>query len=305
MRNGASAPFSLMLWRTSRFEIRLDRTQVMGIVNLTPDSFSDGGALATVAEAVSRCERLLDDGADILDLGAESTRPGAPRVAEDEEWARLSPVLAQAVRLGVPVSVDTRKPAVMRRALEAGADIVNDVAALQEPGALAVVAAHAGCGLCVMHMPGDPTTMQRDPRYGDVVVEVGTFLRARVDACRAAGIADDRIVVDPGIGFGKTPEHNLTLLRRQADVRSVAGGRPLLAGWSRKSTLGWVTGRPPSERLAASVAAALAAASLGARIVRVHDVAATRDALRLWEAAGLLPTDNPSGLADRIGEGRG
>ena len=277
----------------------------MGIVNLTPDSFSDGGDLATVADAVARCERLIDDGADILDLGAESTRPGAPRVPDDEEWARLSPVLAQVVAMRIPVSVDTRKPSVMRRALDAGADIVNDVAALRESGALETVAAHPRCGLCLMHMPDDPTTMQRDPRYRDVVAEVGAFLAARVDACLAAGIAEGRIVVDPGIGFGKTPEHNLTLLRCQADLQRLAGGRPLLAGWSRKSTLGWVTGRPAGERLAASVAAALAAASLGARIVRVHDVAATRDALRLWEAAGLLPTENPAQTADRIGEERG
>lgn len=283
-----------MHWIAGRFELSLRRTQVMGIVNLTPDSFSDGGRLASVAAAVAHCERLVGEGADILDLGAESTRPGAPRVPDDAEWDRLAPVLEQAVRLGVPVSVDTRKPSVMRRALGAGADIVNDVAALREPGALEVVAAHPRCGVCLMHMPADPTTMQADPRYDDVVEAVGAFLQERVAACTRAGIAEARIVVDPGIGFGKTPAHNLDLLRRQAEVGRRAG-RPLLAGWSRKSTLGIVTGRSVGDRTAASLAAAVAAAAAGARILRVHDVAHTRDALRVWEAAGLLPSDNPGG----------
>jgi dihydropteroate synthase len=281
----------VMDWTTTRFDLSLRRTLLMGIVNLTPDSFSDGGRFDSTTSAMAHCERLVRDEVDILDLGAESTRPGAPRLPDDEEWRRLGPVLREAVRLGVPVSVDTRKPWVMRQALALGADIVNDVAALQEPGALDAVSAHPRCGVCLMHMPKDPLTMQRDPSYSDVVAEVGAFLRRRVEVCTAAGIAPGRLVVDPGIGFGKTPEHNLTLLRRQSDVQAIAG-RPLLAGWSRKSTLGHVTGRSVGERQAASVAAALAAAAAGARILRVHDVAQTRDALRVWEAVGLLPSDN-------------
>ncbi len=273
-----------MHWQTSRFRIDLTRPRVMGIVNVTPDSFSDGGLYARAGDAIAHCERLLAEGADMLDIGGESTRPGARTPDADEELARVRPVLAHAVTLGVPVSVDTSSPAVMRAALDLGADIVNDVRALQRPGAVEAVAAHPAAGVCLMHMLGEPGTMQQSPQYGDVVAEVRDFLGARCAVLRAAGIADGRIVVDPGIGFGKTVAHNLALLRRQHEL--LALGRPLLVGWSRKSTLGAVTGRAAGERLAASVAAALMAVERGARIVRVHDVAATADALRLWQAVG-------------------
>ncbi len=269
-----------MRWQTTRFDIDLAQPRVMGIVNLTPDSFSDGGRHG---DGRVRCEQLVAEGAEILDLGAESTRPGAKPVPADEEWRRLEPVLRHALTLGVPVSVDTMKPEVMRRALGLGADILNDVAALRAPGALEAVAAHPRAGVCLMHMQGEPRSMQRSPAYADVVAEVAAFLRERVHVASDAGIAAARIVVDPGIGFGKTPEHNLALLRRQAELIA-AVGVPLLVGWSRKSTLGALTGRAVGERLAASVAAALLAVERGARIVRVHDVAASVDALRVWRA---------------------
>lgn len=272
-------------WQTTRFRIDLSRPQVMGIVNVTPDSFSDGGLHADTARALAHCERLVSEGADILDIGGESTRPGAAPVPLEEELARVLPVLEGALKLGVPVSVDTVKPEVMERALERGADIVNDVNALRLPGAVQAVASHPDCGVCLMHMRGDPATMQQRPAYDDVVVEVSDFLRERLQALEAQGVAAERIVLDPGIGFGKSVEHNLELMRRQREL--LALGRPLLLGWSRKSTLGSLTGRPVEERLAASVAAALASVQLGARIVRVHDVAATADALKVWGAAGL------------------
>lgn len=272
-------------WQTTRFRIDLSRPQVMGIVNVTPDSFSDGGLHADTARALAHCERLVTEGADILDIGGESTRPGAAPVPLEEELARVLPVLEGALKLGVPVSVDTVKPEVMERALERGADIVNDVNALRLPGAVHAVASHPDCGVCLMHMRGDPATMQQRPDYDDVVVEVSDFLRERLQALEAQDVAAERIVLDPGIGFGKSVEHNLELMRRQREL--LALGRPLLLGWSRKSTLGSLTGRPVEERLAASVAAALASVQLGARIVRVHDVAATADALKVWGAAGL------------------
>ncbi|HWH82815.1 MAG TPA: dihydropteroate synthase [Burkholderiaceae bacterium] len=275
-----------MHWQTTRFRIALDRPLVMGIVNLTPDSFSDGGALADARAGIAHCERLLADGADILDLGGESTRPGSLPVPADEELARVLPVLDAALGLGCPISIDTNKPAVMAAVLARGADIVNDINALQAPGALDVVAAHATCGVCLMHMRGTPASMQQRPHYdGDVIDEVAAFLRARVGALAGRGIAAERIALDPGIGFGKSVEHNIALLRRQREL--LALGRPLLVGWSRKSTLGAITGRAVGERLAASVAAALAAIQLGASVVRVHDVAATVDALKVWRAAGL------------------
>jgi dihydropteroate synthase len=276
---------SFMRWQTTRFLIELDRPRVMGIVNATPDSFFDGGRHATAAAALAHCERLLAEGADILDIGGESTRPGAAPVTEDEELHRVMPVLEGALKLGCPVSLDTTKPAVMRAALDRGVDIVNDIRALQAGGALDLVAGHPACGVCLMHMQGEPRSMQAAPRYGDVVAEVGAFLVARAQALRARGVAAERIVLDPGIGFGKTPDHNFELLRRQHEL--LRHGYPVLAGWSRKSSLGVLTGRPAGERLAASVAAALAAVQRGARIVRVHDVAATVDALRVWGAAGL------------------
>ena len=274
-----------MFWQTTRFRIDLTRPQVMGIVNVTPDSFSDGGLAADRTAAIRHCEQLLAEGADLLDIGGESTRPGSMPVSLDEELARVLPVLDAALTLGCPVSIDTNKPEVMRAVLARGADIVNDINALQMPGALDAVADHARCGVCLMHMRGDPATMQQRPHYDDVLHEVGEFLDERLRACRSRGMADERIVLDPGIGFGKSVAHNLDLLRRQSEL--LALGRPLLVGWSRKSTLGALTGRDVSQRQAASVAAALAALQSGARIVRVHDVAATVDALKVWAAAGL------------------
>lgn len=273
-----------MFWQTTRFRIDLSQPRVMGIVNVTPDSFSDGGRHADARAALAHCERLLREGADILDIGGESTRPGALILDPDEEWRRLAPVLAGALTLGVAVSVDTCKAEVMRRALDVGVDIINDVHALTAPGCEPVVTAHPSCGLCLMHMRGEPDTMQSQTDYDDVVTEVGDFLQARLDRLRGQGVADERITLDPGIGFGKTPEQNLDLLRRQQALLTL--GRPLLVGWSRKSTLGVVTGRPVGERLPASLSAALASVAQGARVVRVHDVAATVDALAVWRAAG-------------------
>ena len=276
-----------MHWQTARFLIPLRHPVVMGIVNATPDSFSDGGLHAAADAACRHADRLLAEGADILDIGGESTRPGARQPDTAEELARVLPVLRHAVSLGVPVSVDTSRPEVMQAALDLGVDIVNDVRALKRPGALACVAAHPQCGLCLMHMQGEPGTMQQAPRYaGDPVDEVRAWLADRLAEVQAAGVAAARIALDPGIGFGKTPVHNWALLQRQADLLSL--GRPLLVGWSRKSTLGALTGRPVTDRLAASVAAALAAVQRGAHIVRVHDVAATVDALKVWRSAGLL-----------------
>jgi dihydropteroate synthase len=273
-----------MHWQTARFRIDLTRPRVMGIVNVTPDSFSDGGRFLEPAAAIAHAERLVGEGAHILDLGAESTRPGSRPPDADEELARLRPVMQAAVGLGVPVSVDTSQPAVIRAALDAGVDIVNDIRALRRPGALEALAGHPSAGLCLMHLRGEPATMQvAEPAYADVVAEVRDFLGERLRQARASGIADERIVLDPGIGFAKSPAHNLALLRRQRELLTL--GRPLLAGWSRKSTLGLLTGRPATERLAASVAAAVLAVHEGARIVRVHDVAATVDALKIWDAA--------------------
>ncbi len=255
----------------------------MGIVNVTPDSFSDGGRYRDEAAARAHCEMLLREGADILDIGGESTRPGAAAPDLEEELARVLPVVRHAVTLGVPVSVDTSRPEVMRAALDLGADIVNDVRSLRRPGALAAVAAHPSAAVCLMHMEGEPGVMQAEPHYADVVGTVRDFLAQRARDVQAAGIAAERIVLDPGIGFGKTPQHNLLLLCRQREL--LAAGRPLLVGWSRKSTLGLLTGKPVAERATASVAAALLAVERGAAIVRVHDVAATVDALKIWVAA--------------------
>lgn len=275
-------------WQTTRFQIDLSRPRVMGIVNITPDSFSDGGRHATAQAAIAHCERLLKDGADILDLGGESSRPGAEPLPLAEEQARVLPVLREALKLGVPVSVDTYKPETMRAALELGADIVNDIYALRWPGAAEVIATHPSCGVCLMHMQGEPASMQKGPIYGDVLEEVTRFLRDRATALEQAGVKPERITLDPGIGFGKTLEHNLALLARQRELLRL--GYPLLVGWSRKSSLGTLTGRPVEQRQAASLAAALAAAQHGAKVLRVHDVAATIDALKVGEAAGLLPS---------------
>ena len=277
-----------MIWQTRRFRIDLTRPRVMGIVNVTPDSFSDGGRFAHADAARAHCDRLVEEGADILDIGGESTRPGARLPDTAEQLARVLPVLRHAVTLGVPVSVDTADPVVMGEALALGVDILNDVRALQAPGALAVAAAHRDTGVCLMHMQGEPGSMQAAPHYenDDVVGGVLAFLARRRDAALAAGIANERIVLDPGIGFGKTPAHNLALAVHQRRLLEL--GCPLLLGWSRKSTLGQITGRPVGERTAASVAAALAAVHQGAAIVRVHDVAETVDALKTWRA--LTPT---------------
>jgi dihydropteroate synthase len=251
----------------------------MGVVNVTPDSFSDGGRFLDPATAIEHGRRLLEEGADLLDIGGESSRPGARAVPEQEELDRVLPVL-RALK-DSPVSVDTRRPRVMREALEAGASMINDIEALAAPGALDAVA-DSDCAVCLMHKQGDPATMQQDPRYTDVVGEVRQFLATRIAACEIAGIERDRITVDPGFGFGKTAEHNFALLKRLPEL--VALGVPVVAGWSRKSTLGAVTGRPVGERLAASIAAALLAVQHGATILRVHDVRETRDALAVLGA---------------------
>ena len=277
-----------MFWQTSRFSVDLSRPRVMGIVNVTPDSFFDGGRHLASDAARAHCDRLVREGADILDIGGESTRPGARAPGAQEEIDRVLPVLEHACTLGVPVSVDTSNPELMRAALNAHADIVNDVRALRRPGALKVVAGQASCGVCLMHMLGDdPATMQQAPAYDDVVAEVGAFLQQRMHALQHAGVDLQRVVLDPGIGFGKTAQHNWELMQRQAELAHL--GRPLLVGWSRKSMLGVLVKREASERLPASLAAALAAVQRGAHIVRVHDVAATVDALAVWRRSGLAP----------------
>ena len=285
-------------WQTSRFRIELSRPQVMGIVNATPDSFSDGGQHAGTRAALQHCEQLLQEGADILDIGGESSRPGADAVPLDEELARVVPIVKEAVGLGVPLSIDTYKPEVMWAALDLGADIVNDINALRAPGAVEVVAAHPACGVCLMHMRGEPKSMQADVHYDDVVLEVARELSQRAAVLQSAGVAAERVVLDPGIGFGKSVDHNFELLVRQAEL--LALGYPVLAGWSRKSSLGAVTGRPVHERLAVSVAAALASVQRGARIVRVHDVAATVDALKVWNAVAAVPTPRKAAATPAI-----
>lgn len=273
-----------MRWITTRFDIDLAEPQVMGIVNVTPDSFSDGGRHASTAAALAHAETLIAQGAHMLDIGGESTRPGSPAVPLDEELARVVPVVREAVKLGVPVSVDTYKPEVMRAVLDLGADIVNDIWALRRGDALDVVAAHPRAGVCLMHMHRDPQTMQVAPMAGDVLPAVRAFLRERAQALQARGVSAERIVFDPGIGFGKTVAQNFSLLAHQREL--LADGYPLLAGWSRKSSLGAVTGiEVPADRAGASVAAALLAVERGAHIVRVHDVRETVEALKVWRAA--------------------
>jgi dihydropteroate synthase len=253
----------------------------MGVVNLTPDSFSDGGRFLDPKAAVDHAKALIDEGADILDVGAESSRPGALGISAEEELARLMPVLESLGDCPVPVSVDTVKPEVMKSALAAGASMINDIGALRAAGALETVAS-SGAAVCLMHMQGEPRTMQQSPSYRDVVAEVAAFLQGRVAAAEGAGIARERIAIDPGFGFGKSVAHNFELLRELDRIAAV--GPPVVAGWSRKSTLGAITGRAADDRLAASLAAALLAVQRGARIVRVHDVAATRDALEVLAA---------------------
>jgi dihydropteroate synthase len=261
--------------------LALDRPRVMGVLNVTPDSFSDGGRFVDRDRALAHARRMVADGADIIDIGGESTRPGATPVPVDEEQERVVPLVEALAREGFVVSVDTQKPDVMRAALGAGAAMVNDVRALQEPGAVEAVAA-GNAAVCLMHMQGEPRTMQREPHYTDVVNEVRDFLVGRAHACEAAGIARERIVIDPGFGFGKTVAHNLALLRGLGVL--AATGYPVLAGLSRKSMLGAMAGRDVTGRAAASVAAALAAVARGAGVVRVHDVRATVDALKVWHA---------------------
>lgn len=277
------------VWQTTRFEIDLSQPQVMGIVNVTPDSFSDGGRHDDPRSALAHAEQLLKDGATILDIGGESTRPGAPPVPLQDELDRVLPVLRLALKLGVPLSIDTYKPEVMQACLDLGADIINDVWALQRPFAngqgsgVEVVARHPSCGVCLMHMHLEPRSMQIAPMAGDVVPQVVDFLRQRAERLRAQGVAPERLVLDYGIGFGKTVAQNFALLARQPEL--LALGYPLLSGWSRKSSLGVVTGREvPRERAAASVAAHLLAVERGARIVRVHDVRETVDAIKVWQA---------------------
>ena len=279
---------SAMHWQTSRFDLDLSRPLVMGIVNVTPDSFSDGGLYADTSQALRHAERLLSEGADILDFGAESTRPGAEALPLAQELARLEPLLREAVRGNVPISVDTYKPEVMQASLDWGVDIVNDIWALRQPGAQQVVAAHPQCGICLMHMHRDPQSMQTQPMTGDVLSEVERFLRDRVMAMLDAGVAVSRLVLDPGIGFGKTVTQNFQLLARQADLLCL--DIPLMVGWSRKSALGAAIAQDgqvpePLQRQSASVAAALMAVERGASVVRVHDVKDTVAALKIWSTA--------------------
>ena len=264
-----------------RFVLNAERPLIMGIVNLSDDSFSGDGLHGDTQAAIAQGLRQMEEGAHILDIGAESSRPGAAPVPLQQEIDRLLPVIEALHGCGIPLSVDTVKAEVMRVALEAGADMINDINALREPGAMGIVAgSHAG--ICLMHMQGAPGTMQEDPHYADIVAEVAEFLGERVAAAEAAGIALNRIAVDPGFGFGKTLEHNIELLRRLGEL--VVPGLPLLVGMSRKSMLGLLTGRAPPERIFAGVAASVLAVERGARIVRVHDVAATRDALAVLQA---------------------
>ncbi len=270
-----------MILHCGKFRLPLDRPLIMGVVNVTPDSFSDGGKFSDLKQILTYCEGLIAEGAHILDIGGESTRPGAAPVSLDEERQRVLPVIAALAGGAVPISIDTQKPELMREAVAAGASMANDVYGFRAPGAFEAVAA-SGAAICIMHMQGAPRTMQHDPQYADVVAEVGAYLAQRVQAATAAGIARERIVVDPGFGFGKTLEHNLRLLRELGQFRNLGGA--LLAGLSRKTMLGKITGRDPTERVHGSVAAALIAVQNGAQIVRVHDVAATRDALAVLGA---------------------
>jgi dihydropteroate synthase len=286
-------------WQTSRFQIDLAKPRVMGIVNATPDSFSDGGdyfSSRNTRSVLAHCEQLLKEGADMLDIGGESTRPGAVALPLDEELARVLPVVRHAVQLGVPVSVDTYKPEVMQAVLDLGADIINDIWALRKPGAVQVVAGHPQCGVCLMHMHREPLTMQTAPMTGDVVQQVRDFLQLAAQSLQYAGVDRSRIVLDVGVGFGKTVAQNLSMLQRQSEVLSL--GYPLLAGWSRKSSLAMLCADavgdaeaamplPMAERLVPSIAAALLAVERGARVVRVHDVRETVQALKVWTAVSI------------------
>ena len=274
-----------MFWQTTRFELDLTQPLVMGIVNLTPDSFSDAGAHAQTATALAHAQRLLQEGAGILDVGGESTRPGAQPITAEQEWQRIAPFLQEALRWQVPISVDTYHAPTMQRALDMGVDIINDIWALRQAGAEDVCLA-SQAGVCIMHMHGEPATMQVSPMDGDAVPQVALFLTERRDHLLALGMSAPRIMLDPGIGFGKTVEQNFSLLQRQRELLAIG---PVLAGWSRKSSLGAVTGLPVDQRMVPSVTAAVLAAERGASVLRVHDVAATVAALSVWRA-----TDQPA-----------
>jgi dihydropteroate synthase len=271
-----------MIWTCASYQIDLSVPKVMAVINITADSFSDGGEYLDPLHAYRAIDEAVLAGAHILDIGAESSRPGAVSISETDEWSRLHPVLSYATKVGLPVSVDTTKTAIMRQALDCGAAIINDIHALQSDQAIEVVLPYSA-GLCLMHMQGKPQTMQHAPQYVDVVSEVSDFLGVRIQACLAQGIHSSQIVIDPGIGFGKTLEHNLELLRSLSDLTVL--GYPLLVGLSRKSFIGVLTEQPnPKDRLAGSLAAALLAIQQGASILRVHDVRATRDALTVWHS---------------------
>lgn len=277
------------IWQAGRFEIGLDKPKIMGIVNLTPDSLPDGGVYSQNAQtALAHAERLLKEGADILDIGGESTRPGAGYVSPEEEWARVESVLAEVAGWGVPVSLDTRRTVIMEKALALGGiDIINDVAALTDEGAVELLACQADTGICLMHMQGVPENMQINPKYQDVVGEVARYLKTRSETCVAAGIAPQRITLDPGFGFGKNLQHNIALMRHLPELMAETG-LPLLIGVSRKTMIGELTGETDAAaRVHGSVAAALASVARGAQIVRVHDVKATADALKVWDALGI------------------
>jgi dihydropteroate synthase len=281
-------------WQTTRFRLDLSKPWVMGIVNVTPDSFSDGGQHPQATAAIAHAERLLREGAQILDIGGESSRPGAAAVDAATEWARIQAVVKAAVGWQVPVSVDTCKPAVMRLALDAGADIINDIWALRQTGAAEVVAAHGQCGVCLMHMHAEPATMQVQPMVGAAMGAVKDFLQHHAQRLDALGVARERILLDPGIGFGKTVAQNFELLARQEELLELGHG--LLLGWSRKSSLGAVTDLAVDQRVVPSVAAAVLALERGARVLRVHDVADTLAAVKVWQAA--QPTPHPARLAN-------
>lgn len=284
-----------MEWQTTRFRIDLSVPKVMGIVNVTPDSFSDGGLHASTQSALRHCEQLIVDGADILDIGGESSRPGAQPLGVKDELARVMPVLREALKLGMPISIDTYKPQVMQAALDLGVDIINDIWALryqsanQQTNAIDVIAGHPSCGVILMHMHLEPRTMQMQPMQGDVVLQVLYFLERSAQVLKVLGVANDRVVLDPGIGFGKTVAQNFSLLERQTEL--LAAGYPLLAGWSRKSSLAGMVfnadqggALSAQQRLVPSLAAALLAAERGASVLRVHDVKETVQVLKVFQA---------------------
>jgi dihydropteroate synthase len=270
-----------MVLRCGKFSVPLDRPRIMGVVNVTPDSFSDGGRFLGPKAAIAHAHALIEDGADIIDIGGESSRPGALPVTASDELQRILPVLEGLKDVQKPISVDTRRAEVMKEALQAGASMINDIDALAAPGALEAVAA-GDCAVCLMHKKGEPATMQQAPHYDDVVAEVMLFLKNRIEAAEKAGVARDRIVIDPGFGFGKTMEHNLILLKKLPSLGKL--NLPVLIGWSRKSSLGKITGREAGERLPASLAMALLSLQGGATILRVHDVKETRDVVAVWQA---------------------